>query len=54
MADIKFFNIKGTVKEYQSSTVTLEKELQIVIENNMLRIPNGQVRRHPVKNLLQM
>lgn len=35
MADIKLFNIKGTVKEYQSSTVTLEKELQIVIENNM-------------------
>lgn len=35
MADIKLFNIKGTVKEYQSSTVTLEKELQTVIENNM-------------------
>lgn len=35
MTDIKLFNIKGTVKEYQSSTVTLEKELQIVIENNM-------------------
>lgn len=35
MADIKLFNIKGNVKEYQSSTVTLEKELQTVIENNM-------------------
>lgn len=36
MADIKLFNIKGNVKEYQSGTVTLEKELQTVIENNML------------------
>lgn len=35
MADIKLFNIKGTVTEYQSGTVTLEKELQTVIENNM-------------------
>ena len=35
MADIKLFNIKGNVKEYQSGTVTLEKELQTVIENNM-------------------
>ena len=35
MADIKLFNIKGTVMEYQSGTVTLEKELQTVIENNM-------------------
>ena len=35
MADIKLFNIRGTVKEYQSGTVTLEKELQTVIENNM-------------------
>lgn len=35
MADTKLFNIKGTVKEYQSGTVTLEKELQTVIENNM-------------------
>lgn len=35
MADIKLFNIKGAVKEYQSGTVTLEKELQTVIENNM-------------------
>ena len=35
MADTKLFNIKGTVKEYQGGTVTLEKELQTVIENNM-------------------
>ena len=35
MADTKLFNIKGTVKEYQSGTVTLEKELQTVIENNI-------------------
>lgn len=35
MADIKLFNIKGAVKEYQSGTVTLEKELQMVIEQNM-------------------
>lgn len=35
MADIKLFNINGKVEEYQSSTVTLEKELQTVIENNM-------------------
>lgn len=35
MADIKLFNIAGKVKEYQSGTVTLEKELQTVIENNM-------------------
>ncbi len=35
MADIKLFNIKGSGKEYQSGTVTLEKELQTVIENNM-------------------
>ncbi len=35
MADIKLFNIKGNVKEYQIGTVTLEKELQTVIENNM-------------------
>lgn len=36
MADIKLFNIKGTVKEYQGGSVTLEKELQTVIEKNML------------------
>ncbi|MDO4173659.1 MAG: DUF5655 domain-containing protein [Eubacteriales bacterium] len=35
MADIKLFQISGTVREYQSGTVTLEKELQTVIENNM-------------------
>jgi len=35
MADIKLFNISGDVKEYQGGTVTLEKELQTVIENNM-------------------
>lgn len=35
MADIKLFNINGTVEEYMSSAVTLEKELQTVIENNM-------------------
>lgn len=35
MADIKLFNIKGDVKEYQSGTVTLEKELQTTIEQNM-------------------
>lgn len=35
MADIKLFNIKGVVSEYQSGTVTLEKELQTVIEMNM-------------------
>lgn len=29
MADIKLFNINKTVKEYQSGTVTLEKELQM-------------------------
>ena len=34
MADIKLFNINGKVKEYQSGNVTLEKELQTVIENN--------------------
>ena len=36
MADIKLFNIKGEVKEYQSGTVTLEKELQTVIEQNIV------------------
>lgn len=35
MADIKLFNISGKVEEYQSGNVTLEKELQTVIENNM-------------------
>lgn len=35
MADIKLFHISGTVSELQSGNVTLEKELQTVIENNM-------------------
>jgi len=35
MADIKLFNINGKVKELQSGTVTLEKELQNTIEKNM-------------------
>lgn len=35
MADIKLFNITGKVSELQSGNVTLEKELQTVIENNM-------------------
>lgn len=35
MSDIKLFDIAGEVKEYLSSTVTLEKELQTIIENNM-------------------
>ncbi|WP_369297406.1 DUF5655 domain-containing protein [uncultured Neglectibacter sp.] len=35
MADIKLFNINGTISELQSGNVALEKELQTVIENNM-------------------
>ena len=35
MADIKLFNIKNGVKELESKTVNLEKELQTSIENNM-------------------
>lgn len=35
MADIKLFNINGKVKELKSGTVSLEKELQTIIENNM-------------------
>ena len=35
MLDIKIFKIKGEMEEYQSGTVTLEKELQTVIEQNM-------------------
>ncbi len=35
MADIKLFNISGKVWEYQGGTVTLEKELQTIIESNM-------------------
>ncbi len=36
MADIKLFNIIGKVKELRSGPVTLEKELQTIIENNMM------------------
>ena len=43
MADTKLFNLKGTVKEYQSGTVTLEKELQTVIENNMNPLLRGNI-----------
>ena len=35
MADIKLFNIEGKVTELQSGNVTLEKELQTIIEKNM-------------------
>lgn len=35
MADIKLFNIKGHVEELQSKQVTLEKELQQLLEENM-------------------
>ena len=35
MADIKLFNINAKVTELQSGNVTLEKELQTIIENNM-------------------
>lgn len=35
MADIKLFSIKNGIKELESSTVNLEKELQTMIENNM-------------------
>lgn len=35
MADIKLFNIAEEVIEYKSGTVTLEKELQTIIEKNM-------------------
>ena len=35
MADIKLFNIKGTVTEIPSKNVALEKELQNIIEKNM-------------------
>ena len=36
MADIKLFNIAGEVKELPGSSVTLEKELQHIIETNMV------------------
>ncbi len=35
MADLKLFNIKGTVEELPSKQVTLEKELQKLLEDNM-------------------
>ena len=35
MADIKLFNINGQVEELQSKQVTLEKELQQILEENM-------------------
>ena len=35
MADIKLFSIKGEVKELPSKQVTLEKELQQLLEANM-------------------
>ena len=35
MADIKLFKINGKVEQLPSGNVTLERELQIVIENNM-------------------
>lgn len=35
MADIKLFSIKNQVTELQSKQVTLEKELQNLLEKNM-------------------
>lgn len=35
MSDIKLFNISGEVKELPASSVTLERELQLLIERNM-------------------
>ena len=35
LTDIKLFTIKGGVKELQSSSVNLERELQNTIEENM-------------------
>ena len=35
MADIKLFSISGEVQEVKSSPVSLEKELQTLIESNM-------------------
>lgn len=35
MADIKLFNINGRIEELPSGNVTLEKDLQTVIESNM-------------------
>lgn len=36
MADLKLFNIKGTVEELPSKQVTLEKELQKLLEENTM------------------
>lgn len=36
MADIKLFNINDEITEYQGGNITLEKELQTIIENNMV------------------
>lgn len=38
MSEIKLFNIKDKVVELTSSSVALERELQNIIENNMLEI----------------
>jgi len=35
MSEIKLFSLNPEVKELESSTVLLEKELQNIIENNM-------------------
>jgi hypothetical protein len=35
MADIKLFSISGEVQEVKSGPVSLEKELQTLIESNM-------------------
>ncbi len=35
MADLKLFNIKGKIEELPSKQVTLEKELQTLLEENM-------------------
>ena len=35
MADIKLFRIKGQIEEVQSKLITLEKELQTLIEQNL-------------------
>ena len=55
MADIKLFSISGEVQEVKSSSVSLEKELQTLIEKNMeaffgvrfldteYRITNGRI-----------
>lgn len=36
MADIKLFRIKGQIEEVQSKLITLEKELQTLIEQNLM------------------